>query len=72
MFDQPLPLPVGLGKAVTMHLPSLLANPTAWAALVSLVLPGIARGIDNLIFIAILSNKVPAQQQALARSKTAA
>ncbi len=50
-----------------MQLLSLLADPSAWAALVTLILLGIGLGIDNLIFIAILSNKLPAHQQAKAR-----
>lgn len=50
-----------------MHLLSLLADPSAWAALVTLILLEIVLGIDNLIFIAILSNKLPAHQQARAR-----
>jgi predicted tellurium resistance membrane protein TerC len=50
-----------------MHLLFLLADPTAWAALVTLVLLEIVLGIDNLIFIAILSNKLPAHQQTRAR-----
>ena len=50
-----------------MHLLSLLAEPSAWAALVTLVLLEIVLGIDNLVFIAILSNKLPAHQQTQAR-----
>ena len=67
MFVRPLPLAEGLGKASDMHLLTLLADPSAWAALVTLVLLEIVLGIDNLIFIAILSNKLPAHQQARAR-----
>jgi len=62
-----LPLAEALGKAAAMHLLSLLADPAAWAALVTLVLLEIVLGIDNLIFIAILSNKLPAHQQTRAR-----
>lgn len=50
-----------------MHVLSLLADPSAWAALVTLVLLEIVLGIDNLIFIAILSNKLPTHQQSRAR-----
>jgi predicted tellurium resistance membrane protein TerC len=50
-----------------MNLLPLLADPSAWAALVTLILLEIVLGIDNLIFIAILSNKLPAHQQAKAR-----
>lgn len=51
----------------TMEILSLLADPQAWAAFVTLVLLEIVLGIDNLVFIAILSNKLPEHQQARAR-----
>ena len=44
-----------------------LGDPTAWAALGTLVILEIVLGIDNLIFISILTNKLPAEQQASAR-----
>ncbi|KPL68951.1 membrane protein [Erythrobacter sp. SG61-1L] len=50
-----------------MDIISLLSDPTAWAALVTLVVLEIVLGIDNLVFIAILSNKLPEHQQAKAR-----
>lgn len=50
-----------------MDLLALLADPAAWAALVTLVTLEIVLGIDNLVFIAILSNKLPAHQQSQAR-----
>ncbi len=34
----------------------LAADPAAWAALVTLVVMEIVLGIDNLVFISILSN----------------
>ncbi len=37
----------------------LLSDPAAWAALVTLVVMEVVLGIDNLIFISILSNKLP-------------
>ena len=46
---------------------ALLADPTAWAAFLTLVVLEVVLGIDNLIFISILSNKLPAHQQQLAR-----
>ena len=46
---------------------ALLADPAAWAALVTLVILEVVLGIDNLIFISILSNKLPAHQQQKAR-----
>jgi predicted tellurium resistance membrane protein TerC len=41
----------------------LLSDPAAWAALVTLVVLEIVLGIDNLIFISILSNKLPEHQR---------
>ena len=46
----------------------LAADPAAWAALVTLVVMEIVLGIDNLVFISILSNKLPEAQRARARS----
>ena len=45
----------------------LLSDPAAWAALVTLVVMEVVLGIDNLIFISILTNKLPVEQQARAR-----
>ncbi len=45
----------------------LLASPAAWAALVTLVVMEVVLGIDNLIFISILSNKLPEEQRQRAR-----
>ena len=39
-----------------MDLLSLLTEPSAWAALLTLVVLEVVLGIDNLVFIAILSN----------------
>ena len=50
-----------------MELLSLLTEPAAWAALLTLVLLEVVLGIDNLVFIAILSNKLPPEQQKRAR-----
>lgn len=44
-----------------------LSNPTAWVALLTLVILEIVLGIDNLIFISILTNKLPPEQRAKAR-----
>ena len=38
-------------------------DPTAWVALLTLVVMEVVLGIDNLIFISILTNKLPAEQQ---------
>lgn len=46
---------------------AFLSEPTAWAALVTLVVMEIVLGIDNLIFISILTNKLPKEQQSKAR-----
>lgn len=46
---------------------TLLTDPAAWAALLTLIALEIVLGIDNLVFIAILSNKLPAHQQQSAR-----
>jgi predicted tellurium resistance membrane protein TerC len=37
----------------------LVTDPAAWAALVTLVVMEVVLGIDNLVFISILSNKLP-------------
>src|SRR5690606_486863 len=50
-----------------MEILALLSDPAAWAALITLVVLEVVLGIDNLVFIAILSNKLPAHQQAKAR-----
>src|SRR5215475_4963722 len=46
---------------------SWLGNPTAWVALLTLVVMEVVLGIDNLIFISILTNKLPPHQQKRAR-----
>jgi len=46
---------------------TLAADPAAWAALVTLIAMEVILGIDNLIFIAILTNKLPEHQRPLAR-----
>ena len=50
-----------------MDILALLTDPTAWAALITLIVLEVVLGIDNLVFIAILSNKLPPEQQAKAR-----
>jgi predicted tellurium resistance membrane protein TerC len=45
-----------------------LADPQAWAALATLTALEIVLGIDNIIFISILTGKLPADQQARART----
>src|SRR5690349_4687274 len=46
---------------------SLVNDPAAWAALITLVVMEVVLGIDNLIFISILSNKLPEHQRQRAR-----
>jgi predicted tellurium resistance membrane protein TerC len=45
----------------------LAGQPAVWAALATLVVMEVVLGIDNLIFISILTNKLPAAQQTRAR-----
>lgn len=40
-----------------------LSDPTIWSALVTLTLLEIVLGIDNIVFISILTNKLPPHQQ---------
>ncbi|MFJ3525360.1 TerC family protein [Pseudomonas sp. NPDC090203] len=49
------------------YLLELAASPTAWIALATLVVMEIVLGIDNLIFISILTNKLPVHQRTKAR-----
>jgi predicted tellurium resistance membrane protein TerC len=46
---------------------SLAAEPAAWAALLALIAMEVVLGIDNLIFIAILTNRMPEHQRASGR-----
>ncbi|MGQ0559262.1 MAG: TerC family protein [Sphingosinicella sp.] len=46
---------------------AILAQPEAWAALVTLIVMEVVLGIDNLIFISILSNKLPSEHRAKVR-----
>ncbi len=45
----------------------LLSDPSAWLALVTLIAMEVVLGIDNLVFIAILTNKLPEAQRDKAR-----
>ncbi len=49
------------------YLTALASDPTAWAALATLVAMEVVLGIDNLIFISILTNKLPEAQREKAR-----
>jgi predicted tellurium resistance membrane protein TerC len=46
---------------------AIFALPEAWAALATLIVLEVVLGIDNLIFISILSNKLPAAERTRAR-----
>ena len=49
------------------YLMSLAADPAVWAALATLIAMEVVLGIDNLIFISILTNKLPEHQRARGR-----
>ena len=49
------------------YLITLLTDPNAWAALGVLIVMEVVLGIDNLIFISILTNKLPEEHRVLAR-----
>ncbi|MDR5739508.1 MULTISPECIES: TerC family protein [unclassified Caballeronia] len=46
------------------YLLSLAADPAVWAALVTLIAMEVVLGIDNLVFISILTNKLPPKHRA--------
>ncbi len=46
---------------------SLIADPGAWAALATLIVMEVVLGVDNLVFVSILSNRLPPTQQTKAR-----
>ena len=50
-----------------MDIAALVQDPTAWVALVTLVVMEVVLGIDNLIFISILTNKLPPESRDKAR-----
>lgn len=63
-----LELPQSCLKLVRMDsIAPLLTDPAAWAALLTLIAMEVVLGIDNLIFISILSNKLPEGQRQKAR-----
>ncbi len=45
----------------------LLQDPAAWIALLTLIVMEVVLGIDNLVFISILTNKLPEHQRVPAR-----
>jgi predicted tellurium resistance membrane protein TerC len=46
----------------------LVQDPAAWVALVTLIVMEVVLGIDNLIFISILTNKLPVEHREKARN----
>lgn len=50
------------------HLMALATSPEAWASLLTLTVLEIVLGIDNIIFISIVSSRLPADQQNKART----
>lgn len=49
------------------YLLSLAVDPAAWIALLALIAMEVVLGIDNLIFIAILTNRLPEHQREIGR-----
>ncbi len=49
------------------YIATLLADPAAWVALTTLIAMEVILGIDNLLFISILTNKLPEEQRQRAR-----
>ena len=45
----------------------LLTDPAAWLALATLIVMEVVLGIDNLVFVALLTNKLPESMRARAR-----
>jgi predicted tellurium resistance membrane protein TerC len=46
----------------------LLADPTVWASFLTLTLMEIVLGIDNVIFVSIVANRLPESQRAMGRT----
>ena len=49
------------------ELAALIASPGAWIALLTLVVMEVVLGVDNLVFVSILSNKLPEASRGRAR-----
>src|SRR5215469_9425164 len=47
---------------------ALLTSPSAWLALLSLVVMEVVLGIDNLVFVALISNKLPEESRQKGRA----
>ena len=46
---------------------ALFSDPAAWLALITLTVMEVVLGIDNLLFISVLSNKLPKESRSIAR-----
>ncbi|MFI4966514.1 MAG: TerC family protein, partial [Caulobacterales bacterium] len=46
---------------------ALIASPEAWIALLTLIVMEVVLGVDNLVFVSILSNRLPEQSRGRAR-----
>jgi len=55
------------GAGMMEELLALARDPQAWAALATLVVMEVVLGIDNLIFISILTNKLPEEKRSNTR-----
>lgn len=51
-----------------MEFLTIFQDPTVWVALFTLIVMEVVLGIDNLIFISILTNKLPEEQRPMARN----
>lgn len=49
------------------YVTGLLTDPSAWVALITLVIIEVVLGIDNLIFISVITGKLPEARRRLAR-----
>jgi predicted tellurium resistance membrane protein TerC len=47
---------------------SLIADPAAWLALLTLVVMEVVLGVDNLVFVALVSNKLPPERRKQGRT----
>jgi predicted tellurium resistance membrane protein TerC len=62
------PTEANQGQTAAMNvLMTLASDPAAWVALITLIAMEIVLGIDNLIFIAILTNRLPKHQRDVGR-----
>jgi predicted tellurium resistance membrane protein TerC len=62
-----MPQNAGNKETPMNYLQTLISDPAAWVALITLIVMEVVLGIDNLIFISILTNKLPEHERARAR-----